>query len=330
MPWNFFDPTTGNFLNQFQYPQVWAPVGLIQQINANTGWTPDASHQPDLSYEAYLLTGNVVYLNHLNAQAAFDILGDAPIMRNEGGYTDIIVNGQDQVRQQAWNLRQIDEAAYANPDGSPEKAYFTQVMDDNWAWLVSQLPTWTAAEGQAYGWLPPGLSGPNDQMSPWQQDYFTSSVVEAAEMGNQDAVKVLEWQSNYLVGRFLDLPDPNDGYAYRLLMTDGSGNVLHTWAQIETATQAAGFSNGSGDPIGGDFAELALESLAGIITVDSLYPTPAPISVIDFSDAGLWLGVVVRLCVISPTTPNSKSLLAFLMATISIRPISRSIRRPTT
>ena len=277
VPWNFFDPTTGNFLSEFQYQQLWAYGGLTQQLSANTGWTPDQSHQPDLSYEAYLLTGDAVYLNNLNAQAAFDILSDAPIMRDQGGYTDIVVNGQDQAREQAWNLREIDEAAYANPDGSAAKAYFTQVMDDNWAWLVSQLPNWTTMEGQAYGWIPAGL-GPNVQMSPWQQDYFTSSVVEAAQMGNQDAVQVLEWQSNYLVGRFLDLPDPNDGYAYRLIVTDGSGNVLQTWNQIEAATQAAGFSNGSGDPLGGDFAELALESLAGVITVDSMYPSAAPIS----------------------------------------------------
>jgi hypothetical protein len=289
VPWNFFDPTTGAFASVDEYPNLWTDgrggpasytTGLTQQVATDTGWTPDPAHQPDLSYEAYLLTGNIVYLNDLNAQADFDILDDWPGYRDQGGYTDIVVNGGDQVRQEAWSLRDIDEAAYANPTGSAEKAYFTQVMDDNWSYIVSQLPAWTAEEGQAYGYLP-GTYGTSTTtgLAPWEQDYFASTVVQAAEMGNQDAVQVLEWESNFLVGRFLNSSngfDPNDGYAYNLIIGNGT-SLYQTWGQIEAATQAAGDSNGSGYA-GGDYAELALESLAGIITVDSMYPSAAPIT----------------------------------------------------
>ena len=275
VPWNFFDPTTGNQVSVAQYPDLWVdPRGgiyntaLTQQISSTTGWSPDPAHQPDLSYEAYLLTGNRVFLDHLNAQANFSVVIDWPGTRDQGTYTDIVANGQDQVRQQAWSLREIDEAAYANPDGSPEKAYFTQIVNDNWTRLVNQLPTWTAQEGQAYGYIP-GTYGYPGTMAPWQQDYFASSVIQAAEMGNQDAVKVLQWESNFLVGRFLNSANgfsPTDGFD-NLIVSNGT-TVNQTWAQIETATQAAGGATGSTA-----YAELALQSLAGIITVDSLYPT---------------------------------------------------------
>src|ERR1700730_15050259 len=116
--------------------------------------------------------------------------------------------------------------------------------------MASQLPTWTADEGQSYGWIPDGgaLSGvANHQMSPWEEDYFASVAVEAAEHGNQNAVQVVQWMSNWFVGRFEAHSGWNtyDGSAYRLIVTDGSGNVLQNWGAIETATQAAGCANGS-------------------------------------------------------------------------------------
>jgi hypothetical protein len=193
----FYDPTTGNDLSVFQYPQLWtdprggngAPGGLTQQVASSTltGWTPETGHQPDLSYVAYMLTGDQYYLDQLNAQANASILSVWPGSRGPSTPYDIIVDnggtlaswGGQQVRGKAWGLREIDEAAYANPDGSAEKAYFTQVSNDNWSWLVSQLPTWTAAQGEAYGQIQGGYSS-NGIMAPWQQDYFASTTIAAA------------------------------------------------------------------------------------------------------------------------------------------------------
>jgi Ni,Fe-hydrogenase III small subunit len=291
VPWSFFDPTTGAVASVFQYPSLWTDqraigqsgeLALTQQIDPiNTGWTYDPAHQPDLSYVAYMLTGNLNYLGQLNAQADASILEDpgSPYTwgRAQGGYNDIVANGNDQVRQQAWSLREVDEAAYANPDGSAAKAYFTQVENDNFNFLVSQLPAWTSQEGQAYGYIP-GAYAPG-VMGPWMQDYFASTAIEAAEMGNQNAVKVLEWESNFLVGRFLNGANgfnPYDGVTYNLVVGNGTTDY-QTWAQIEAATQAAGDSDGNGWG-NSNYPQYALQSLAGIITVDSLYPTAAPIT----------------------------------------------------
>jgi Ca2+-binding RTX toxin-like protein len=276
VPWSFIDAETDIDLTVTQYPNLWVDgrastsagyTALTQAVSSATGWTADPAHQPDLSYVAYLLTGQQQYLYELNAQASWAESDDWTGYRQNG--LGLVANGQDQVRQQAWSLREIDEAAYANPDGSAMKTYFTQMEDNNWQWLVSQIPTWTAEEGQAYGYLP-GNYG-SGTIAPWEQDYFVSTAVEAAEQGNQDAVTFLKWESNFIVGRFLNADNgfaPQNGVAYNLTVSDASGAPLQTWAAIETASAAAGQTNDANwSQSQGDYAQLAEQSLAGIITV---------------------------------------------------------------
>jgi hypothetical protein len=272
VPWHFFDPKTGTYLSLNKYPTLWAdPRGtptLTQQPSGSSGWTPDAAHQPDLSYIAYLMTGDRYYLDQLNAQATFDEFSDwsSPRQNAQG----LVANGYDQVRQQAWSLRDIDEAAWANPTGSVEQTTFAQLANNNWARLVSQISPWTQEEGQAYGYVPGGYgNGSGSAMAPWQQDYFASTAIQAAEMGNSDALTFLNWEANFLVGRFLNSANgfnPHDGVDYNLNVGNGAGTDYQTWAQIEQATVAAGNSNGSGWA-NGDYAELAAQTLAGIVTV---------------------------------------------------------------
>ncbi|SEP50536.1 Calx-beta domain-containing protein, partial [Rhodospirillales bacterium URHD0017] len=270
VPWHYFDPKTGTYLSVTDYPTLWAdPRGtptLTQQPSSSSGWTPDAAHQPDLSYLAYLMTGDRYYLDQLNAQATFAVFSDWNVLRQNG--LGLVANGSDEVRAQAWSLRVIDEAAWANPAGSVEQTYFAKLADNNWSWLVSQIPIWTQQEGQAYGYVP-GTYGNNSAMAPWQQDYFASVAIEAAQMGNADALTFLNWEANFLVGRFLNSAsgfNPHDGAAYNLTVANGNGVNYQTWAQIGQATVAAGNSNGSGWA-DGNFAELAAQTLAGIITL---------------------------------------------------------------
>ena len=272
VPWHFVDPKTGTYLSLNNYPTLWSdPRGtptLTQQPSGSSGWTPDAAHQPDLSYVAYLMTGDRYYLDQLNAQATFDEFYDWPSPRQNG--LGLVANGYDQVRQEAWSLRDIDEAAWANPAGSVEQATFTQLSANNWSWLVSQIPDWTKQEGQAYGYVPGTYGdGSGSTMAPWQQDYFATTAIQAAEMGNSDALTFLNWEANFLVGRFLNIANgfnPHDGIAYNLDVGNSTGTAYQTWAQIEQATVAAGNSNGTGWA-NGDYAELAAQTLAGIVTV---------------------------------------------------------------
>jgi hypothetical protein len=294
VPWHFYDPTSnGTFLNTADYPNIWTDgrggpgsytTGLTQQVNpTNTGWTADPAHMPDLSYVAYMLTGNVVDLEQLNAQASFAIDNFWPYPRNGG--QAIIASPGNQIRGSAWSLRTVQEAAYANPTGSADKAFFSAVTNANYTYLVSLIPQLTIAEGQAHGYFP-GVYGSNGAtLPPWEQDYLASTVIQGAEMGNANALSFLQWESNYLVGRFFAGAQgfsPQDGIAYNLTVGPQSdaglsagGPYYQTWAQIEQATQASGQSNVGNNwaHSQGDYGALAMQSLAGIITVSVANPT---------------------------------------------------------
>ncbi|MDX5930104.1 beta strand repeat-containing protein [Acidiphilium acidophilum] len=290
VPWHFYDPTTnGAFLNTADSPGIWTDPrgnpGLTQVVSSSTGWQTDPAHMPDLSFDAYLQTGNVQYLEQLNAQASFAETDAYPPSNTRNDGQGLVVHGQ-QIRASAWALRELQEAAYANPAGSADKAYFTQMVNTNYSWLVSMIPTWTLEEGQAHGYLP-GSYGTSGVLPPWQEDYFASSVIQGAEMGIQDAVTYLAWSSNFYVGRFFADAEgfnPKDAIVYNLTVVTGTNHGLNsgapfytTWAAIEQANEAAGDSNVAGSGMGsgwgqsqGDYGALALQTLAGVITVSTM------------------------------------------------------------
>ncbi|WP_309645932.1 hypothetical protein, partial [Phenylobacterium sp.] len=277
VPWNFWNAQAGTWLNTDAYPRLWtdgrggtgtpgdaSSGGLTQQVSGSSGWTPDTAHQPDLSYVPYLLTGERWMLDNLQAQASYNIMYTWPDERMDA--MSIVVNG-GQVRGGAWALRQIGEAAWSSPEGSPEKAYFSKIADGNWKWLVSKIPEWTATQGEFHGYIPSTYM--YDELKPWQDDYFASTTIAAAKRGNADALTFLKWQENFLVGRFLHEADgfnARDGVAYVLSRVDAAtGKIATTWAELGASTVARGWSNGDGwAQSAGDYAQLGMATLAGI------------------------------------------------------------------
>ncbi len=284
IPWHMYNPQTGQYLQSTTYPTLWVDprggsssgtTGLTQQADdfvsqssPGNGWALDPAHQPDTDYIAYLMTGNRYYLDQLNAQASWDVLAITPSARNYSA--GIVATNQVQVRGQAWSLREIVEAASANPDGSAEKAYFTQVMDNNFTYLLNEAES--SNEGQASGWIP-GNSGAT--VAPWQQDYFATTVILAAQMGDQPAAQLLAWETNFLAGLFtsaLQGFDPYTGATYQIWAFNSQGTPYQTWAQIENATQLNGGAQyvtpGSWSPLAyGAYQAEAEAVLAGDITV---------------------------------------------------------------
>ena len=276
VPWNFWDAANGTWLNTESYPQLWTDArggtgkpgdpkstGLTQQVSKATGWTPDLPHQPELSFVPYLLTGDRAILDSLLAQATHSIMSRWPEERLADGI--IIVNGHE-VRASAWSLRQIENALWAAPEGSAEQTYLQSVSDANWAWLIEQIPVWTAMQGEAHGWLPGTYTV--GSMAPWQQDYLASTVIAAASRGNEDALTFLKWQSNFLVGRFFQAEKgfaAHDGAAYNIAIGPlTGGGPYKTWAEIGEAMAARGMSNSEGWKNEGEYARLAGATLAGI------------------------------------------------------------------
>ena len=280
IPWHFRDAATGTWVSTDTRPDLWVDgrggasgtTGLTQAVDTkNTGWTTDAAHQPDLSAIPYILTGDRHYLDELNAQAAYDVVSSWPVTR--GDAADLLLPS-NQIRGAAWSLREIGAAAQLNPDGSAEARYFAAVEAGNWAWLKAQLPAWTAVQGAAYGRLSESYgehTAHGALMSPWQEDFFAVEAAAAALRGNADAKAFLEWQANWIVGRFLHAAEgfnPHDGINYSLPLRDAAGAVLDTWKEIGDATVAAGSSNGDGWAWSdGYYGQVAAAALAGVVTV---------------------------------------------------------------
>ncbi len=286
IPWALYDAKSGTYLTSTAYPLLWADnrakgtggvTALTQDLpsTAQTGWTPDPAHEPDLDYVAYLMTGDRHFLDELNAEASYDIMttrptsSGGPMPSGRQGALGVVADGAGQVRAQAWNLREIVEAAAANPAGSAEKAYFTQIETNNFNNLLALAGRLT--EGEASGWVPGAYTA--GLMAPWQQDYLATSVALAAQQGNAAAVQFLGWETNFLAGRFLASGiSPYMATAYNL-STDVAGqpentSALQTWSAISTATLANGVDGPTvNTALSRAYAQGARAALAGEITV---------------------------------------------------------------
>lgn len=289
-PWNTWDVGNRTWLNTDHYPKLWTDgrggtgrpgdptsTGLTQPLPSDTGWGVTRSHQPDLSFVPYLLTGERVHLDALQAQASFSIMYQWPVPRGDGA--DLLVANGAQLRSSAWSLRQVEHAAWSAPDGSAEKAYFAQVAADNWKVLVSRIPEWKAAQGEAYGWVP-GQDSNLGAITQFGQDYFASTAIMAASRGNADALTFLtDFMANYLIGRFGNADkgwNPRDGVAYAIAVGPGDGsstsvsgtltNVYKTWAEMRAGTEQRGTPNGEVGWAGsnGEYGRLGMASLAGL------------------------------------------------------------------
>ena len=283
IPWHFHDPqggasAAGGWLDSRRWPRLWIdsrggapPRGLAQQVATDTGWSPDQAHQPDVAFVPYLLTGRRALLDEVLAQGAFQIVATYPAGRNpDPRLGDVIIVNGPQVRAAAWALRCLDNAAWISPEDAPDTAFLRAAAAANWTWLASQLPRWTAEQGEAHGRLPGENRDPSG-VPPWQQDYFASSVAAATARGNADARRVLGWMRNFLAGRFLNGDKgftPSDGMGYTLAVSPaGDGQpAFATWAQIGAETRRRGWSTPGGwSRADSHYAQLAIATLAGLV-----------------------------------------------------------------
>ncbi|HZH45034.1 MAG TPA: hypothetical protein VEY31_00210 [Roseococcus sp.] len=281
VPWHFWEEGAG-WLEPGRWPRLWTderggppPGGLAQQgAGGDTPWRTDAAHQPDLSYVPYLLTGRRAFLDGLLAQASWNIVSQWPGVRGTADRAGLgegfLVTRDGEVRGSAWSLRQLQEAAWMAPDADRSLDWVRSANAVNWRWLVAQLPAWTEAQGESHGWIP-GHSSDTLTMSPWQQDYFAGTAAAAARQGNSDALIVLRWMTNFLLGRFMSESrgfPRHDGVAYLIaIRADRPGKpILRSWTEIGRATRAGNHSNGTGwTKSDGNYGQLGLQSLAELL-----------------------------------------------------------------
>lgn len=177
----------------------------------------DTAHQPSIGYLSYLVTGDFYYLEEMQFAASYNEL-----QPNEGYRKydkGILRKAHGQIRDQAWSLRSISDAAFATPDSDPMKSYFTGVMknifdDYNSHYVgtdVSPLHILTNNIALAYS----NNNRERTGIAPWQTDFFTWAVGHSVDQHMPGAKKFLNWLSTWQIGRATGwLADRDRGYCW--------------------------------------------------------------------------------------------------------------------
>ncbi|MFL5812919.1 MAG: hypothetical protein ACJ763_05030 [Bdellovibrionia bacterium] len=168
----------------------------------STPYSHDTSHEPSLAYYPYLITGDYYLLEEMMFWGSYELFESNPGYRN---HADGLV-ASDQVRGQAWSLRDLTYNAYILPDAHPYKAYFTDKLLKNLAWYDTRyvqntdnvLGVITNGSAMAYN------SGTG--IAPWQQHFFTWSIGNAYKMGFTTSKNFLTFLSKYQISL---MTDPN-------------------------------------------------------------------------------------------------------------------------
>ncbi|RJG04344.1 hypothetical protein D3878_10180 [Noviherbaspirillum sedimenti] len=198
----------------------------------------DTAHQPAFNYLPYLLTGEHYYLEELLFYTMWSVGGGHPVYRQlEQGLV-----ASDQVRGQAWTLRNVVDAAYVLPDSDPMKAQFNAILAANLAWFNTTYTT--NASANVFGALTNGyaFSYNNETgIAPWQDDFFTSVIGHAAERNFSGAPALLAWKAKFPVGRMADAGFcwvMGSVYTFNMRPTNTSP-FFTTYAQVYQATLSA-------------------------------------------------------------------------------------------
>jgi hypothetical protein len=293
IPWHYIDESTGAPVSITMYPNFWidgrgslVPANGWPTANPADPWTLDTSHQPDLSYVPYLLSGSSYYLYQLQAQANFALASTWTDYGNQylidGIYpAGFVLDGVEQTRAIAWDLRQVAEAAYLTPDNDPLKAYFVSGLQANMQALVQQylVDDIDGKYGQIEGFV--GRMPFALQVAPWQEGYLVTVLGEIASMGipqaSAQAVQMLQWMDNFISGLYVNGPngyDPLNGSVYWLAIADpNTGTPYTTWSQLYSANVALGNLQANptslaGYPLdtGGGVPSIAAAALSTLVT----------------------------------------------------------------
>lgn len=239
-------------------------------------WQPDIAHRPNLTYSPYVKTAQRWYLDLLNLNAAQAITSQWPAPRCYSETCDQVIDG-NQVRGAAWAIREIMQAAFIGVKDSYEQVYFTEVLNNNMDYVLKFLNDHKERQGDAYGWLP-NYCCTITSLAPWQQDFFTSVVAWGGMMGYEKAKAVVDYQRNWLRGRFdATIPgwNTNDGCAYNLNVArtvDGKTVFANSWKNIQEITLSTWGSNLNRPCNGGYYAQTAR---AALIAALKLFPDDA-------------------------------------------------------
>jgi hypothetical protein len=235
-------------------------AGITPPPSYSQPWSVDRSHQANFATLPYILSGEHYFLEELYFWAAYDLA--CGTWERHGSQALIT----DQVRGEAWAIRNIANAAALAPDGDIEKSYLTQKLNNNLtAWETKYI---ASGSHPLHPWGLVSNRGedggrPDDAVtltvrasaSPWQEDFMVSVLGHLTELGFP-AGNLLNWLGAFTINR-LTHPDfnPFAGTSYRMPMTyTASGYSLSPELNLNTwsAVRDSYVSNLTG--LGGDYA----------------------------------------------------------------------------
>lgn len=183
------NPATGKFES---FPDCAAGADCTSTLD------PETSHQPNMAYLPYLVTGDYYYLEEMQLWCMWNVLSSNP------GYRENIKGliFPDQVRGQAWTLRTLAESAYATPDKDVLKSHFAAFLSNNLDWYNANYSNNASANllGILVGETALAYNNATG-IAPWQDDFFTSAVGHTAELGFTKATSLLAYKIKFPIMR---------------------------------------------------------------------------------------------------------------------------------
>ena len=197
----------------------------------------------------------------------------------------------DQVRGQAWSMRTLAQAAYITPDDDRLKSHFARVLTNNLDWYNKTYTDNAAANVFSVIDTKSAVVYNNARgIAPWQDDFFTSAIGHAAELGFSGAQKLLAWKAKAPVIR---MADPGncwiDGALYSMNIRDSATSPLYTtMAQASKASQTATFQSlECGSAAMASFLKLKVGEMTGYSSSIAGYPSNMQPALAYAVDAGL-------------------------------------------
>jgi len=249
------DRSTGSFLSIDKHPGFSLNRrGTLEQIKpraapdrpyvrpAVSPYQVDAAHQPSLAFVPYLLTGEAYYLEEMVFWANWCMLKQNAVYRK--GAKGLLL--PDQVRGEAWALRQLVDAAKTAPDTDPARTYFDAKVKTNLAAYLdfvtgphaTPLGTYTIGASDAYvRGRPPAERRKWLTLAPWQQNFLVWSLDHALRAGYKEARIPRDYFARLQIGMLTNPEsyDPRYAAPYYLVVgerTEGRVRYYTTWKEL--------------------------------------------------------------------------------------------------
>lgn len=230
--------------------------GVVDLTNDGPALRNKLSHDPSAFYTAYLVTGDRFFADGLVSEGGSShLLWASATALTEGGAVDF----NDQLRAQAWGLRDVFYSATLAPDASHAKpvleARLDAALQDYLDYYVEGLTLTNRlgndftgsreeaafSEGPLAGILQSYNGTGIDR--PYWQDWFGMVVGQIAATGNEKARALGEWMANFSAGRFLQDDFDATNSLYTLTgSANGSRGFTNgmTWADLQAIAEDAG------------------------------------------------------------------------------------------